>query len=424
MAKLNFLVVIGDEAFSKTVRSALEHVDATIIDAGRAEDVLMRPHNIKSTILQANTPRTPTLRAAFGTSVGSPGKWNLLMPRGTYHGANLAPIGGSIVIDDAMLQDLVANWQAAGRPPLPIRKTHQHLDETPSAVERLELEKAYGFLTDMRVTAAGLEVMTEWNAAGKATVEGGEFAFWSPEWHPKHKDRRTGEMKGWWLSGTALTNDPFFNEMPPVAASADDAETTDNPNKEPHMFTAEQMTKMKAALGVSAECSGDEFYAAFEKKMAPPAPGDAPVDVQAAVTASLKSVRAEYDGQLKAANDTIAAMKAEALERDVEAAAEKAKLGDGKRGRAIPDAIVASAKSLAKHGGLKAAVDLFEALPLTVPTAPVGVDGKAVASAADDRATYARALDDKMKAGMKASTAAAAVAAENRDLVARLFPRS
>jgi phage I-like protein len=282
-------------------------------------------------VITADTKPEPTLRAQFSTAYARGAKWNLLMPRGTYHGANLAPIGGSITIDDALLSELVANWKAAGSPPLPVRKTHRHLDDDVPAVDRPELEKAFGFLTDMRVTAAGLEVLTDWNPAGKATVDAREFAFWSPEWQPRHRDRRTGEMKGWWLSGTALTNDPFFNEMPPVAAAT--TPPTDPPAvKETPMN--EQQKQLRARLGLAETATDAEVLAAQTKRdedlttlkaNAEKAPVLTAADVKAAVDASVAPLKA----QMAATEEKLKAAETKALELEVDALIATAKAGDG-----------------------------------------------------------------------------------------------
>lgn len=311
------------------------------------------------------------LRGAFPGSrldiSGEGAKWNLLFPRGEWHGANLAPIGGSIVIDDAMLSEMVANWRAAGSPPLPVRKTHLHLDEDVPAVDRPELQKSYGLLTDFRVTPAGLEALTDWTEEGRACVRAGEFNFWSPEWNPRHVDRRTGETKGWWVSGTALTNDPFFNSMPRVAASSHAAPTHSNPIKENSM-NPELKKRMKMALKCSEDCTDEELVAAVEKSGSATASSIPTAEV---ITAAVAPVKAEVDtlrAELKKRDAAI-------LERDVDALVATAKQGDSKSGRAINDVLVATAKKIAVSEGLTAAKSFLEALPLSVPLKATGVTG-------------------------------------------------
>lgn len=291
--------------------------------------------------------------------------WNLIFPRGEWHGPNLAALGGSIAIDDAMLTEVVANWQAAGKPPLPVRVTHAHLEEA-DPVKRLELERAVGLLTDMRVTASGLEVLTEWTPAGVEAVRGGAWNFWSPEWLPEHTDRRTGEKRGWWLSGVALTNDPFFNSMPAVAASTGSlpGSPTDNPNKEKPMSYA----KIAAALGMPEDSTEEAIVAECMKMkggMQPP-----PALMQASVKAEVAKVVEPLQASLKAANEKAQQLEEALFQRDVESVIESAK-AEGFACEPMREAIhvVASAK------GLDAAKSLARTAP-KVALKPAGVGGE------------------------------------------------
>ena len=359
------------------------------------------------------------LRAQFSNRFAVSEVWNQVFPRGTWHGANLAPIGGSITIDDAMLSELVANWDAAGRPPLPIRKTHQHLDPDIKPLERLELERAYGFLTDMRVTAEGLEVKTEWNAAGKAEVDSGSFAFWSPEWQPKHRDRRTGEVKGWWLGGVALCNNPFFDSMPPVAAAnemppvaAAVVVPTEPTIKEQHM-NEEQLKVLRASLGLAADASIDTVLkaAADQAKKVTTLTASNTTEVVTAAVAPLKAQVETLTAELAKRDEAL-------LSRDVDAAVAEAKRGDGKTGRAIPPTLVAHALREAQRGGLKAAVEFLEALPLTVPMSAVGVPGDkdAVITAQSAHEKLLVLADANVKAGITGAAAMETAIRNNPEL--------
>ena len=319
--------------------------------------------------------KTPILRAQFSTAFAA-GKWNTLFPRGTWHGANLAPVGGSIDLDSGILEEMVANWEAAGRPKLPVRVTHRHLDDDVPAKDRPELEKAVGWLTDLRVTAQGLEAFTEWTPAGKAAVDGGEFAFWSPEWQPRHRDRRTGDVKGWWLSGTALTNDPFFNEMPPVAASTSSAETTE-PNQQEQYMNEKQLEALRASLGLAADATVEQILKASAERGAEIATlkaeavklkaSSTPAEV---ITAAVAPIKAQVD----TLTAELAKRDAALLERDVNDAVSKARRGDGKMGRTITEKLVAHAMRVAKSDGLAAAVEFLEAIPASVPVQALGTD--------------------------------------------------
>lgn len=315
------------------------------------------------------------LCAQFAGRFAASEVWNLLFPKGTWHGENLRPIGGSITIDDEMLKEMVANWREAGSPPLPVYKTHAHLDEDVSALERAELSKAYGYLTDFRVTAAGLEAKTEWTPAGKAMVDAGEFAFWSPEWQPKHRDRRTGEMKGWWLSATALCSNPFFQEMPPVAASAH-AESTESPiTKEQHM-TKEQLEALRASLGLAADATMEQIIKASADQRAALVASEAKLKDSTPTAEVITAAVAPVKAQIETLQAELAKRDAAILERDVEALVATAKRGDGKSGRAINDTLVATAKKLARgEGGLVEAKAFLEAIPMSVPLKATGVSG-------------------------------------------------
>jgi hypothetical protein len=307
------------------------------------------------------------LCGSFGTRVGAAdGKvWNLLFPKGEWHGANLAPIGGSIVIDDAMLSEMVANWRGAGSPKLPIRRTHLHLDDAVPLAEKPELEAAYGLLEDFRVTADGLEALTDWNEAGRGEVRSGRFNFWSPEWQPKHVDRRTGDVKGWWLSGTALTNDPFFNSMPRVAASSSVAPTSSPQPKEAPM-TPELKKRLKMALKCAEECSDEEMVASCEKMTAAIA---ASVTETASLTAAVKSAVEPMQAQLVAAQAEAATLKASLVERDTTRLIDDAKLA-GKPVESMRAFIVAAAKR-----DMAEATALVAALPVSMSTAEKGISG-------------------------------------------------
>lgn len=325
-----------------------------------------------------------TLRAQFAGRIVASEAWNLLFPKGEWHGENLRPIGGSIAIDDSMLEEMVANWRAASAPHLPVYRTHAHLDEDASALERAELSKAYGYLTDFRVTAAGLEAKTEWTPAGKRMVDEGEFAFWSPEWQPKHIDRRTGDVKGWWLSATALCSNPFFdsmpqlaaaqptfNSMPRVAASAAVAPTSSPQPKETEM-TPELKKRLKMALKCAEECSDEEMVASCEKMTATVA---ASVTETATLTAAVKSAVEPMQAQLVAAQAEAATLKATIVERDTTRLIDDAKLA-GKPVEAMRAFIIAAAKR-----DMAEATALIAALPVSMSTAEKGISGAPAATA-------------------------------------------
>lgn len=361
------------------------------------------------------TLRGGALRLTAAMAVSK--QWNLVFPRGEWHGANLASIGGSIVIDDAMLREVVANWQAAGKPPLPVRVTHAHLDET-DPVKRLELEKAVGLLADMRVTDAGLEVLTEWNDAGVAAVRGGQWNFWSPEWAPQHTDRRTGETRGWWLSGVALTNDPFFHTMPAVAAS------TAIPPSSPTGTTTKgkQMNyaKIAAALGMPEDSTEEAIVAECSKMKASGA------SMQASLTAAVQKAVQPVEAQLKAATERITQVEAEKAKqaealfaRDVNDVIESAK----REGFAC-EPMRASIELVAKSAGLEEAKRLARsAAKLAASTTGTGEKSPGDTLKASV-AEYNRLVDEAVKSGQSAAQAARTVNTNHPELAAKAFSAS
>ena len=76
-------------------------------------------------------------------------------PRGTWHGANLKPIGGSIDLDSGLLEEpgdeLGGGWFARSFPSA--RRTGHLDDDGPRRQAELQLVLAFGWLTDFRVTA-------------------------------------------------------------------------------------------------------------------------------------------------------------------------------------------------------------------------------------------------------------------------------
>lgn len=353
------------------------------MSATRAQIRQSIARSVREGVLLADDRGSPLCGAFPGAQLdaGDGPRWNTLMPRGKWHGANLASVGGSIDLTDAYFAEMIANWQGAGKPRLPIRKTHLHLQK-----DDPELQASYGSLTDFRIGATGLETLTDWTDNGRAEVRSGRFASWSPEWYPTHVDRRTGEKKGAWLSGTALTNDPFFISMPPVAASA-----APTPQDRSNTMNEEQLKALRAKLGLAADATPEQCIAAANKAGAVTAAVQPNAE---AITAAVAPVKAQVDAltaSLATREKQVDALTASLLERDVTALVATAKRGDGKNGRAITDKQVALAQKLAKSDGLTAATEFLNELPLNVPIAAVGQAGTT------DAPLTAAAASEKLK---------------------------
>lgn len=78
---------------------------------------------------------------------------------------------------------------------------------------------AGGWIQQVMSSDTGLKAKVQWVGNAKAEIEGGEYAFISPVIFWQVEDRDTGLMEGPEIQSCGLTNDPFFQELPPLAAS-------------------------------------------------------------------------------------------------------------------------------------------------------------------------------------------------------------
>lgn len=330
-----------------------------------------------------------TLRARFSASTldasGSEPKWNLIIPAGVFHGktfTTLASLGGKFDFTRAWFEELVSNWRAAGAFKVPVRWTHAHARNDKPELQR-ELDRKAANVIDLRVTDAGLEGLASWNDSGRKDVASGEFDGWSAEVDFRHENRLTGAIGTQILTGLALTNEPFFNTMPALAADA----TPQSPPAAPQGSTMneEQLKKLRAKYQLAATATAEEVLAAIdakdaanEKLIADAKKVEQP-DVAKLIAAAVAPVEARIKG-LETENATLKADAAKAtdakLVADVDNAIAAGKLGDGKTGRAITDDLSAHIHATAKRDGLDAAKKLIAALPLSgPPLQPTGVDG-------------------------------------------------
>lgn len=384
-----------------------------------------------SVLLADYVERADVVLAAFearaSLKAGREPQWNLVFPRGTWHGPNFEKLGGSFTVDDAFISEVIENWVAAGKPRLPVRWTHEHLKNTDPAKVPL-LDRKAANIIDLRATEAGLEALTDWKPAGAKDIEDGAFDAWSAEWAPRHINRLTGKVGGWFLSGVALTSEPYFNLMPPVAAShemgggmseaikwlkaaiarherhmsgaeptsdasqmqmmdemkralaaldelpmvaANQGTTKSTPQHRSNTMNEEQLKALRAKLGLAADATIEQILAAAH----PATTVTASAPDAATITAAVKSAVEPLQAQLTAAQVETKALKASLLERDVDALIATAKRGDGKLGRAINDTLVATAKKIAAGESLDAAKAFLEAIPASVPLQAQGVTG-------------------------------------------------
>lgn len=362
------------------------------------------------------------LRGSFGLRLlarAAEGKelWTVIFPRGEWYGPNLQPIGGSINLTDDVFAEMVANWKAAGSPALPIYWHHPPPPDEVPPEKREEVYRAAGWMEDFRVTEAGLEARTTWSQPAQARLDADEYRFISPEWQPRSLDRRTGKATGWTVTAAALTDSPFFNEMPRVAAAA----PTHNPQAgdEPKGSTMDK--KMICQwLGMPEDAADEEVMAALKVKCTATAPSEEKLtaalkglESAASETAKLTARVAELEAEKVKAAAAIA-------ERDFEDVI-KAGLAEGRAG--LP-AMREPLKAMHLSSGLEHVKALIAALP-KVPTQETGTSTPAPEASGDFdamKAAYDAKLDELIKSGL--STAAASRQLRNDKAFANFFKAS
>ena len=416
------------------------------------------------------------LRGSFGARAARENndgeKWSVIFPRGTWYGANLAPIGGSITLTDSLFAEMIANWKAEGAPALPVYFHHPPPIEEVPVEKRKEVFAAAGHMEDFRITERGLEARTAWSAEGQKALDEDKYRFVSPEWQPRHVSRRDGQKRGWLVTAAALTDTPFFNEMPRVAASTGEAERgVDAARKwlkaaivlhEKHMSgrapttgpegeksqqqmmdqmmsalaaldsmprvaaaaltTEKHMDKKRicAALGLKDDCGDEEVMAALEAKCK----ATAPVDAEK-LTAAVK-LTGDLESKLKAANEEVITLKAAAEAHQNERFAEQVAVlvADGKREGRPLDTLAATAtfKAAKSLDDVKA---LIASVPVSVPLKAKGEPGSTEGLTRDTaRVQYDTAVAAKVKAGSTYVEAARLTARELPDVSALLFGNS
>lgn len=136
-------------------------------------------------------------------------RWIPLVPLGKWD----HPQYGNLEITPATIQRMHDNHEV-GLPgiELPIDIDHSYGGSSEAA----------GWLVSTEVRADGLWGLVEFNDWGMELVESKRFRYISPEWFPKWKDPQTGKHYEDVLTSIALTNRPFFKDLPALLASTTD----------------------------------------------------------------------------------------------------------------------------------------------------------------------------------------------------------
>ena len=329
--------------------------------------------------------------------------WTQVFPLGEWARKDFPD--GKMDLTAGLMEQFIANWRAAGSPPLPV--DYEHEEQGPAS----------GWIEDLRLASTGeLQAAIKWTDEAAADIKADKRRYLSPTWAMQHSNRRTGEKGGPWLYGAALTNTPFFDSMPRVAASAASAASSPTHHPTAHEGQEKHMDKKRicAALGLPEDTADEKVMESLEAACK----SHASIGETEKLTAAVKAAVEPVEAQLKASQEEQAKLKASLLERDVEALVSGAKLA-GKPAEAMREFIA----SAASRDGIDAAKKLVDALPVVLSTTEKGVTGtteKMTASAAV--AQFEAHVDEKVKAGAKASVAYRLVAAEHPELNALAFP--
>jgi phage I-like protein len=337
-------------------------------------------------------------------------KWNLLLPKGEFHRDDFPTKDGRIVVDDAYVEAMVANWEKAGKPWLPV--DYHHWGSSSDTRVRKEDKEASGWVHEIRAGAAGLEGLTEWVDEAREKILAKKLLYFSPEWFHDGPDKHTGKSQGPTFCGGALLNDPFFlGDLPRMAA----AEPPSPPSKESTTVNKKLLCKR---LGIAEDSTDEQINAALEK-------------AEETVTADA--------GSLEKLTGTVDTLKAELTKANAAAAESTKKLAALEKATA-DKALAELQSSLVKAGKLKpdakervaklvAAIGVEETEKLTADWPVVvehgerGIPGEGTADSIENAVAKFDALVTEEMAKTKCSSrdAIRRVSAAHRELATKAF---
>lgn len=346
------------------------------------------------------TPRN-AFRADVGQRIGverdEAGRvWCQLFPLGEWHRQDFP--GGKLMLTPALFAEFIQNWKAGGSPALPV--DYNHDEDGPAS----------GWIEDLRISATGeLEGAVKWTEPAAQAIKADEKRYLSPTWSMSHANRRTGAKGGPWLYGAALLNDPFYDSMPRVAASA-------VPLTDPMEKTMDFKKKICAAMGMPEDTDDEALCAAIEAACkAKASAGEEAGKLTASLTAATESTT-KLTARVAELEANEKKHAADMFERDFEGAF-KAALDEGRQG--LPD-MKDTLHSVAASVNLEAAVKLMAALP-KLPMAEKGIAGKEVAPVEAQKGELESFIAEQMKGGKSYVEAQRAANIVKRSIVEAAF---
>ena len=172
---------------------------------------------------QAASPTTETATLLNRWRIESEDGWILLAPVGEHPHQD-----GLQRITDEVVNRMVANWEADGRPQLPIdldHRTYTREDDTESA----------GWLQELAAREDGLYGRVRWSDLGESVLQGGRYRQLSPVWTVRtatsedHGKTRVVEPER--LLNVALTNQPNLQGLPYLSNSRGPAQPNHQSNR-------------------------------------------------------------------------------------------------------------------------------------------------------------------------------------------------
>lgn len=340
-------------------------------------------------------------------------KWNLLFPANTTMYRSDFP-GGEIAFSSEFLTTMVANWERLGRPELPI--DYFHRGESANDGLPVEEKVAAGWISDMRASALGLEVLIGWTERARKHIAADELRYLSPTFSVDAPDKLEGGMQGPTLFGAGLLNDPFLQQLPRVAASNSPPNTTApaaTTSKEQHM----DKKQICAALGLPEDTPEAEVMEKLKALNAAKASADATAaaaQAQASASATQSAQLADVAQKLELATKSqgevitkltarVAELEGERKKLELEALCEQL-ITDKKVLPAHRDQVVA----FASKAGVDEARKFFSALPAqSIPTEELGTGkDEAPPEGQQLKAQYDAELDALITKGVKTQMAA------------------
>jgi phage I-like protein len=165
-----------------------------------------------------------------------------------YHSGN-----GVVTLTESDLHEMERNFRKDARQRVVIDYEHQTL----KASDNGKPAPAAGWVTDLRVspapTGAKLEGKPAWTPSGDTHIRAQEYAYVSPVIVLRSKDRVTGQPEGKRLHSVALTNQPFFTELPAVAAT-----------ELPSLSETRMLTLLLACMGLPADANEETVVASVK----------------------------------------------------------------------------------------------------------------------------------------------------------------